>query len=121
MFNGYPMSMLQIAFAMFAAGAGGGLLFTTLIALNKRYPRWFGSGHGLLGLSALAVLAYALSQSTSPISSATWWAAGVLGMAWCGGVMMFRVLRPKSRPLVLALMHGSLALAGIYLLYRVAF
>jgi len=48
------MSMLQTAFGLFAAAASGGLLFTTLIALNKRYPRWFGSGHGLLGLTALA-------------------------------------------------------------------
>lgn len=115
------MSMLQTAFGLFAAAASGGLLFTTLIALNKRYPRWFGSGHGLLGLTALGVLTYAMLKSALPVSAATWWAAGVLCMAWCGGLVIFRVLRPKSRPLVLALAHGSLALAGLYLLYCAAF
>lgn len=115
------MSLIQIAFFMLAAGASGGLLFTSLIAMNKRYPRWFASGHGLLGLAALGVLGYALSQSTTPLPTAAWWSIGVLGMTWCGGLLLFRVLRPKVSRLLLALMHGSLALGGLYLLYQVAF
>ena len=116
-----PMTLVQIAFTMLAAGAGGGLIFTLLIALKARYPRWFGAAHGLLGLSALGVLGYALSQMAAPVPAASWWAAGVLGSAWCGGMLLFRVLRPKGLRLWLALMHGSLALAGLYLLYQIAF
>jgi len=115
------MSLVQIAFLMLVAGAGGGLLFTTLIAMKKRYTRWFGKGHGLLGLSALGVLGYALLEADAAVSPTAWWSLGLLCMAWCGGLLLFRVVRPKVRPLLLAFMHGSIALAGLYLLYQVAF
>ena len=35
--------------------------------------------------------------------------------------MFFRLLRLSHQPLLLALMHGSLALVGLYLLYPAAF
>jgi hypothetical protein len=115
------MNLQQIAFAMFAAAAGGGLLFTALISLRKHYPRALAAGHGLLGVSALTVLGYSLSESPAPVPATGWWAIGVLGAACCGGVLLFRVLRLKGRRLSLALMHGSLALLGLVLLYRFVF
>lgn len=115
------MTPTQVSFAMFAAAACGGLLFTLLIGLKKRYPRALAAGHGLLGLSALAVLGYALSTSPTPVPAAGWWPAGVLGSAWCGGTLLFRVLRPQGRRLLLSLMHGGLALVGLFLLYRFIF
>jgi hypothetical protein len=116
------MSLFQIAFLIFAAGAGGGVLFTALLALGVRYPRWMGAGHGTMGLLALAVLGYALSQAPADAGlSRAWWALGVFALALLGGLTLFRFLFPQRRPLVLALLHGGLALIGLYLLYPVAF
>jgi len=115
------MNLQQISFAMFAAAASGGLLFTALISFRKHYPRALAAGHGLIGVSAWAVLGYALSESPAPVTAAGWWAIGVLGAAGCGGGLLFRVLRLKGRRLSLALMHGSLALLGLVLLYQFVF
>jgi hypothetical protein len=115
------MNLPQLSFAMFAAAASGGLLFTVLILVKKHYPRALAAGHGLLGVSALALLGYALFSSPTPVSAAGWWAIGVLGAATCGGVLLFRVWRLNAPRWLLALMHGSLASFGLFLLYRLAF
>jgi hypothetical protein len=112
------MTLTQVSFAMFAATACGGLLLTLRIGLKKRYPLALAAGHGLLGLSAMVVLGYALSTSPTLVPAAGWWAACVLGSTWCGGILLFRVLRPLGRRLLLALIHGGLALVGLFLLYR---
>ena len=114
--------LIQIAFLMLAAGACGGLLFTGLRLLRVPYPRWLGAAHGLLGLAALATLGLALAQAPSeaPLTQA-WWALGVFTAALLGGLMFFRWRRRPNQSLVMALMHGSLALVGLYLLYPAAF
>lgn len=115
------MTLLQIACLMFAAGAAGGVLFTLLTALKLRYPRWFGAGHGLLGLAAVLVLAYAVYAGDQPVPQLATWALAVLAAALLGGVTLFRVMAPRRGRVLLALGHGGLALAGLYLLYRAAF
>lgn len=115
------MTLQQISLGMFAAAGSGGLLFTLLIGLRKRYPRALVAGHGLLGMAALCVLGYALLNSPTPAASGGWLAMGVLGAAWCGGVVLFRVLRPKGNRFLLAWVHGGLAALGIGLLYQFAF
>lgn len=116
------MTLQKISLYMFALAASGGLLFTLLIALQKHYPRLMATGHGFLGMSALVVLGYAASTSKTPVPASVWLAIGVLGAAWTGGALLFRALRPKqARRLLVALMHGSLALLGIFLLYRATF
>lgn len=113
------MTLLQISLAMFAAGACGGFLLTSLIAMKRRYPRALPTGHGLLGLSALMVLGYALTKDATPVPPAAWWAAGVLTAACGGGFLLLRVFRPRGHILRVALMHGGLALLGIVLLARI--
>jgi hypothetical protein len=113
------MSLIQIAFLMLAAGASGGVLFAVMIALGVRYPSWFGAAHGLLGLAAVALLGYALMQGTPPVRA--WWAFGVFATGLVGGVTLFRLIFPDRRPLAMAAMHGSLALAGLVLLYPIAY
>jgi hypothetical protein len=116
------MSLVQIAFLMLAAGACGGVLFVVLLARGVRYPAWFGAGHGLLGLAAIGLLGFALQQAASGMPAPrAWWALGVLAAALLGGVTFFRLLFPTRRPIWLALMHGGLALLGLFLLYPVAF
>jgi hypothetical protein len=112
------MTLLEISAFMFFAAASGGLLFTLLIGLRKRYPRALPTGHGILGLGALVLLYFELSRSATPVSANGLWAAGALSATWFGGFFLFRVLRPAGRRLTLALMHGSLALLGLYLLYQ---
>jgi hypothetical protein len=116
------MSLIQIAFVMLAAGACGGLLFVVLLARGVRYPAWFGAGHGLLGLAAVGLLGFALNQASNGMPTPqAWWALGVLAAALLGGVSLFRLLFPARRPIALVLMHGGLALLGLFLLYPVAF
>lgn len=116
------MSLFQVAFFIFAAGASGGVLFTALVAWGVRYPRWMGAGHGGIGLLALGVLVYALLEAPADASTErAWWALGVFALALLGGLSLFRWLFPQRRPLVLVVLHGGLALVGLYLLYPVAF
>jgi hypothetical protein len=116
------MSLTQIAFLMLAAGACGGALFIVLLTMRIRYPTWFGAGHGLLGLAAIGLLGFALWQSsTMKTLPQAWWAFGVLAAALLGGVTLFRLLFPERRPIWLALMHGAVALLGLFLLYPIAF
>jgi hypothetical protein len=116
------MTFQEISLYMFALAASGGLLFTLLIALRKHYPRVMVTGHGFLGMCALLVLGYTASFSKAPVPASVWLAIGALGAAWTGGALLFRVLRPKQdRRLLVALMHGSLALLGVFLLCRATF
>jgi hypothetical protein len=116
------MSLTQIVFLMLAAGACGGVLFVVLLARGVRYPGWFGAGHGLLGLAAVGLLGFALNRASSGMPTPqAWWALGVLAAALLGGVTFFRFLFPAHRPIWLALMHGGLALLGLFLLYPIAF
>lgn len=116
------MSLIQIAFLMLAAGACGGALFIVLLLMGVRYPAWFGMGHGLLGLAAIGLLGFALVQASSGMPAPrAWWALGVLAAAMLGGFTLFKLLLPERRPIGLALMHGGIALLGLFLLYPVAF
>lgn len=106
---------------MFAAGACGGVLFVVLGRLNVRYPRWFGAGHGLLGLAACGVLAQAVLMAPDPLPPEATWSLGVLVAALLGGLTLFRLLSVQRGRLLLAVGHGGLALLGLYLLYGVAY
>lgn len=115
------MTLLQWVFVLFAAVAGGGISLTLMLALRLRHPPWFGTAHGLLGLAALAALFCANLCGAATTPALAWWALGVLLAALSGGLILFRFLFRGRAPLPLAVLHGSLALAGIYLLYRAAF
>lgn len=115
------MTIYRIAFFVLAAAASGGLFFTTLIALKLRYPRWLGAGHGLLAISGVGVLSYAASQSSDAVATQVWWALALFTCAALGGVILFRWLVPSRHPLSLALLHGGLAAAALFLLYTTAF
>lgn len=115
------MSLIQWAFVLFVAGACGGVSLAVLVALRIRFPRWFGPAHGLLGLLALVLLFAANLLGEQQTPALAWWALGLLAAALSGGLVFFRVLHPGRVPLPLALLHGGLALVGVYVLYRAAF
>lgn len=120
--SGEPsMNLTQIAFVLFALIALGGLTMTAMIAGRIRIPAFMGVGHGLGALAALAVLfaANLLGEDATP--SAAWWALVVFLAGFTGGMLLFRVLFREKAPLALALVHGSIAVLGLYLLYGAAF
>lgn len=114
------MSLMQIAFLFFAAIAAGGLLMVGMIFAKIQIPSFLGPVHGLGGLAAVAFLLYACLQGDATPERA-WWALGVFTAGLMGGLLFFRVLFPKSAPLLLIGGHGSVAALGLFLLFPVAF
>jgi peptidoglycan/LPS O-acetylase OafA/YrhL len=115
------MNLTQWAYLALAAGAGGGLLFAVLLMAGKRYPRWFGAAHGALGLVGLALMGLALYGQGSVQPDRANWGFAAVAAALLGGATLFRLIHRDRRPLPLALVHGTLALAGLVLLYPTAF
>ncbi len=115
------MSLVQWAFAALAAGASGGVLFVVLLMAGKRYPRWFGAGHGLLGLVGLALMGFALYGQGAVLPTRASWGFAAVAAALLGGATFFRLIHRDRRPLPLAVAHGMLGLAGLVLLYPIAF
>lgn len=115
------MNLVQWAFVALAAGASGGLLFVLLLMSGRRYPRWFGAGHGLLGLLGLAMMGFALygQGAVAPVPAS--WGFAAVAAALIGGATFFRLIHRDRRPLPLAVAHGALALGGLVLLYPIAF
>lgn len=116
------MNLAQWAYLLLAAGAFGGILFAMLVTAKVRYPRWFGAGHGLLGLTGAALMGVALSRrGGAEAHPSQWWAYAAVVAALLGGATLFRVLSPQQRPLLLVAAHGALALVGLWLLFPVVF
>lgn len=114
------MTLEQLAFVFFVAVAAGGLLMGGLMAARIQVPRGLGPLHGIGGLSGVALLLAANLHHTA-VTERAWWALGVFAAGLCGGLLFFVFLFPKRTPLPLVAVHGSVAVAGLYLLYRVAF
>lgn len=113
-------NLTQIAFALFAAIAAGGLCMLAMIVAKIRLPSFFAPAHGLGGLGALAVL-FAANLTGEATPALAWWALGVFSAGLVGGLLLFRVLFKNGAPLFLIAGHGSVAVLGLYLLYGVAF
>lgn len=114
------MNLTQIAFLLFAAIAGGGLLMAGMIIGKFRIPAFLGPAHGLGGLAATALL-FAANLQGEATPERAWWALGVFAAGLVGGLLFFRVLFKNAAPLFLVAGHGSLAGIGLYLLYPLAF
>lgn len=112
------MTLTQTSFAAFAAVAAGGILMTFMIGLHARIPRVFSDGHGLAGLFALSLLFAANLRGGESTTTTAWWALGILLAGFTGGMLLFRVVFRHRATLPLVAMHGSLAAAGLYLLYQ---
>jgi peptidoglycan/LPS O-acetylase OafA/YrhL len=117
------MELIQWAFWVLAAAAAGGLLFGLLSAMKVRYPSWFGLGHGVLGLTGLIMLGYALYTAgpDTAIPQTAYWALGLLGAAFLGGALFFGVVFRHAKPRWAIVTHGGLALAGAVVLFFSAY
>lgn len=114
------MSLMQIAFLALCAGASGGVFMTLLGAIRVRYPSWLGPAHGLAGLAGLALLYLAHLLTGGP--EGVWWGLILITFALLGGLVLLRTIFANRRtPVWLALGHGGLAAAGLFLIYPLAF
>jgi len=110
------MTLLQIAFLLFALVATFGFLMFMLIAFRVRLPKFLRIGHGIAGFSALCFLLFALASApNAPVHA--WWALGLFAAGLLGGVLLFRLIFPQKSPLVMIAGHGLIGLAGLYLLW----
>ncbi|MES2682033.1 MAG: hypothetical protein V4650_00800 [Pseudomonadota bacterium] len=115
------MTLLQIAFLLFAAVAAGGLLMALMLAMKARIPALIATGHGLAGLASVALLFVANLRGGETTPALAWWALGVFTGGLIGGLLLFRVLFKDRATLGLAAVHGSVGGLGLYLLYQAAF
>ncbi len=103
----------QLVFGLFALVTLGGLTMLGIVLSGRTIPRAIGIGHGLA-----AILAVILLWIVFAIDHVGMWPAIVFTFAALGGLFFFQVLSREKRPVALVLMHGALALIGLYLLYR---
>ena len=114
--------MLEIAVAIFAVGALGGLVLANSV-LRGRLAPWslslLHAGLGAAGLILVALVVLDPSQSTSTYVS---WALLLLAVAALGGFFLASFhLRRKPGPRPVVLIHAGVAVAGFLLLAGGAF
>lgn len=120
LFTSGGVSAVQIAFALCAMGAIGGLSLALLGAGGLRLPAFMGMVHGLSGLAGIALLFVLNLRGEEATPAAAWQALILLVLAMLGGLVVLRTLYHGRPPLVLALSHGAIAALGLWLLWPVA-
>jgi len=115
------MPLLQLAFWIFVAGAAGGGVLLALALMGRRPPAWSGPAHGLVGAAALATLGLGLARADELFLLRQAGATAALVATLAAGLFVSRLHFPGREPLLMAIVHGSLAVLGLVLLYRIAF
>lgn len=112
------LTAMQIAFGLCAMGALGGFLIMGLqLAGAGRITAALGRLHGITGLLGMALL-FALNlrgEDATPV--AAWQGLIVLVLGALGGLVLLRTLYAGRPPLWLALGHGAVGTAGLWLLW----
>lgn len=106
---------MQIAAVCFVLAALGGLTIATMrLRGTSRPPTWMALGHGLIGITGLAILGSAvLSTSLLQMGALSF---GLFVLAALGGATMFLFFHLRERPLPILLMLGHGATAAIVLI-----
>ncbi|MFT4148994.1 MAG: hypothetical protein QM656_02270 [Paracoccaceae bacterium] len=112
------LTAMQIAFGLCALGAAGGVLISGLQLVGAgRITVPLGRLHGIAGLLGMALL-FAINlrgEATTP--GAAWAGLVVLVLGALGGLVLLRTLFDGRPPLWLALGHGAVGVAGLWLLW----
>jgi hypothetical protein len=108
-----PFAMPTISFGLLSLVAAGGLLMLAIVVSGNKIPKFLGILHGLGGLAGVGLLWAALGVEKGLVPGA------VLTAAMIGGIVFFKAIFRKSRPLMFVVGHGALAGTGLYLLYQV--
>jgi hypothetical protein len=109
--------MVGLSLTLLAIAALGGAMIAVLRLRGTPYPPLgLAIGHGLVAVSGLACLAYAVA--TTSLGGIAKIALGVLVLAALGGATMFFGFHMRNKPLPIAFVigHGLIALAGFALL-----
>lgn len=110
-------TMLQIAAALFATAALGGVLMAGIrFSGSPRPPSWLAMGHGLLAAAGLTLLSYATVFAGVPVMAQV--SLGLFMIAALGGTAMNLLFHSKQLPLPIPLMivHAGLAVTAFVLL-----
>lgn len=109
--------MVGVSLTLLAMAALGGMTIAVLRLRGAPFPPLaLAIGHGLLAVSGLACLAYAVA--TTSLGGMAKAALGVLVLAALGGATLFFGFHMRQKPLPIAFVigHGLIALAGLALL-----
>lgn len=107
--------MALVALAVFLMVAVFGALMVAGIARHKTYPGHWPMAHAAAGAVGLVLLYLGLLDAD--YGTMGWVALAILAAALAGGGFLFGIVyRGRQRPLVIALMHGSLGLTGVAVL-----
>lgn len=103
--------MLELAIALFAIGAAGGLILAASVWRNRLAPWTLSIVHALLGATGLFVLLIMLWQG--PVPEPFLLAFGLLAVAALGGFFLVSFhLRSKIAPKAVVVLHALLAIGG---------
>lgn len=112
------MTGMQISFGLCALGAVGGFAIALLqLAGAKRLTVPLGRLHGICGLAGMVVL-FALNllgEEATP--AAAWQGLILLVLGALGGLAILRTIYGGRPPFWLALGHGAVGMAGLWLLW----
>lgn len=107
--------MLELALALFALGALGGLILAASVLRSRLAPWALSIAHALLGAAGLIVLCVMLWQGV--MSERFLLALGLLVVAALGGFFLASFhLRSKIAPKPVVVLHGTLAIGGFLVL-----
>lgn len=116
------MQAMQWSAILFCLGALGGLTIAVMrFSGRPQPPNWMAMGHGLVGLTGLAILGYA--ALTVGIPQTAQFALLILLAAAVGGATIFLRFHKKGLPLPIPFVigHGVTAATGLVLLLLTAF
>lgn len=112
------LTAMQIAFGLCAIGAIGGLFIASLQLLGaRRITAPLGRVHGMTGLAGMALLFALNLRGEATTAAAAWQGLILLVFAALGGLVLLQTLYGGRPPFWLALAHGAVAAAGLWLLW----
>ncbi|HYP16180.1 MAG TPA: hypothetical protein VEQ65_03135 [Opitutus sp.] len=110
--------MLLLIIALFGLAAVLGLAVASQLVKKVPTSKPVAIAHGLVGATALALLAVHASRSPHPLLA---WAIGLLVIAALGGAVLFaNDLRRKPGPAGLIAIHAIVAVVAVVLVVLVA-
>lgn len=112
------LTAMQIAFGLCAIGAVGGLFIATLQRVGAgRITAFLGRVHGMTGLVGMALLFVLNLRGEAATPAAAWQGLVLLVFAALGGLVLLQTLYGGRPPFWLAIAHGAVAAAGLWLLW----
>lgn len=112
------MNSIYTAIALFSITALGGLYLLTLVLRKKETPKALSFVHGLLAVIGLVMaIVYCVNHPPGPLTGTVLFVIAALG----GVILIYQDLTGKKIPGWLGILHGLIALTGLFFLLLFAF